>query len=80
MPIYVYTCSCGNTKHVLAGPEQSDHKTVDCERCGGHAQLTVQAPALKFIGAGWQHNEYLTGEQLDAEGARLEAEWETEEP
>ncbi|KPK41330.1 MAG: hypothetical protein AMJ65_09650 [Phycisphaerae bacterium SG8_4] len=80
MPIYVYKCPCGNEKQVLAGFEQSDHKTVECERCGGQAQLTVQAPALKFLGPGWTHNEYLTGEELDEEGARLEEEWEIEEP
>ena len=57
MPLYEYKCDrCGGVFEVI---EKFSAKPLEThERCGGHVERLLSAPALQFKGTGWYVTDY----------------------
>jgi putative FmdB family regulatory protein len=57
MPLYEYQCdACGHRFEAIQ--KFSDPPLERCEKCGGHLQKLVAAPAFQFKGSGWYITDY----------------------
>ncbi|RMH58357.1 MAG: zinc ribbon domain-containing protein [Candidatus Hydrogenedentota bacterium] len=75
MPIYEFTCRCGNQFEELMGFDAP--RTKKCPKCGGRAERIISPAAFHLKGTGW----YSTDSKREAkkEGAGKAAE-EKKEP
>jgi putative FmdB family regulatory protein len=57
MPLYEYQCEkCGELFEVLQ--KFADEPLKKHEKCGGHVNRLLSAPAFQFKGSGWYVNDY----------------------
>jgi putative FmdB family regulatory protein len=60
MPLYEYKCEgCGEVFEVQQ--KFADEPLTVHEKCGGHLERLISAPALQFKGSGWYVTDYAKG-------------------
>ena len=60
MPLYEYKCDkCGETFEVRQ--KFSDEPLTVHDKCGGHVERLISAPAFQFKGSGWYVTDYGKG-------------------
>jgi len=60
MPLYEYKCDgCGEVFEVKQ--KFSDEPLTVHDKCGGHLERLISAPALQFKGTGWYVTDYAKG-------------------
>ena len=60
MPLYEYKCdNCGEVFEVRQ--KFSDEPLTVHEKCGGHVERLISAPAFQFKGSGWYVTDYGKG-------------------
>jgi len=55
--MYEYECTQCHRRVEKIQSFSSEPLTV-CERCGGHLERLISAPAIQFKGSGWYVNDY----------------------
>ena len=67
MPLYEYRCeNCGELFEVRQ--KFTDQPLSTHEKCGGHVERLLSAPALQFKGSGWYVTDYAKGDKPTANG------------
>ena len=60
MPIYEYKCEgCGEVFEIIQ--KFADQPLTVHEKCGGHVNRLMSAPAFQFKGTGWYVTDYAKG-------------------
>jgi putative FmdB family regulatory protein len=60
VPLYEYKCEgCGEVFEVIQ--KFADEPLTVHEKCGGHVQRLMSAPAFQFKGTGWYVTDYAKG-------------------
>ena len=60
MPLYEYKCDkCGETFEVRQ--KFADEPLTVHDKCGGHVERLISAPAFQFKGSGWYVTDYGKG-------------------
>jgi putative FmdB family regulatory protein len=60
MPRYEYKCEgCGEVFEIQQ--KFADEPLTVHEKCGGHVERLISAPALQFKGSGWYVTDYAKG-------------------
>ncbi len=60
MPLYEYKCDrCGEVFEIIQ--KFADTPLEQHDKCGGHVERLLSAPALQFKGTGWYVTDYARG-------------------
>jgi putative FmdB family regulatory protein len=73
MPLYEYQCEkCGELFEVMQ--KFADEPLKKHDKCGGHVNRLLSAPAFQFKGSGWYVNDYAKSGKSGSNGDTAKSE------